>query len=162
MCIRDRSRNAVENKRVEEDNKLKISQSYNSLFSTLMSSQSKELFEIGKIGAAGKAANDARGAINSTLAQGGAFAAPAAWAIGAAAFANVTSILSSKYGSPSTSAGGAPSIPDPIAPDSNETTQNVQNTFNISGGDSQSIASQIQELFDSGEMSIKNGSVISV
>ena len=155
---------AKERERVEQatqQNVFDINKSFGSLFTTLMNSQSKELFEIGKIGAAGKAANDAYGAINATLAEGGAFAIPAAVAIGAAAFANVTSILSSKFGSPSTSAGTAPTVPDTTPTSTTENTQNVQNTFNITGGNSDSIAGQIQELFDSGELSFKNGSVIS-
>ena len=157
-------RASKERERVEEatqENILTIDKSFNSIFTNLMDSQSKDLFEIGKIGAASKASFDAYGAINATLAQGGAFAAPAAWAIGAAAFLNVSKILGTKYGGTGGGVGGAPNIPEPQQQVSNENTQNVQNTFNITGGNSESIAGQIQELFDSGSLSFRNGSVVS-
>lgn len=155
------SKNREQIEEATQKNVLAIDKSFNSIFSNLMDSQSKELFEIGKVGAASKAAFDAYGAINATLAQGGAFAAPAAWAIGAAAFLNVSKILGTKYGGTGGGVGGAPNIPEPQQQVSNENTQNVQNTFNITGGNSESIAGQIQELFDSGSLSFRNGSVVS-
>ena len=144
---------------IAEKNKQKISMSLASAFSTFMQSENKALFEIGKIGAAGKAAFDAYGAINATLAQGGAFAAPAAAAIGVAAFANVTSILSSKYGSPQTSAAAIPPAPQQV---DNSQVQNVNATFNIQGGGNESsIVEKIQEAFDTGMIKFKNGGVVS-
>lgn len=145
---------AVDAEKTKQKNTATISRAADSVFRDLMKSQSKELFEIGKIGAAGKAAFDAYGAINATLAQGGALAAPAAWAIGAAAFANVSSILSSKFGSPATSAGSAPSIPPPQQ--QGDTVQNTEMTINITGGVGFTI-DDLQELFDNDAVAIRQG-----
>jgi chromosome segregation ATPase len=138
-----------------QQNVLAIDRSFDSIFRDLMDSQSKELFEIGKVGAASKAAFDAYGAINATLAQGGALAAPAAWAIGTAAFVNVSKILSTKYGSTGGGVGSAPSIPDPVQ--QGDTVQNTQTTINIAGDATQSIVDQLEELFGSDAVPIKRG-----
>lgn len=66
-------------------------------------------------------------------------------------------INSQQFGGFSSSVPSAPSTTN-----NNTTTQSIQNNFNISGGDPNAIAAQIQELFDSGQMQIQNGSVISV
>lgn len=115
-----------------EKNKLTIQQSLNSVFSSLMAAQSKELFEIGKIGSIGSAINSAYEAINKTLAQGGMFAIPAATAIGAAAFANVASIASQKYGSKSSGGGSTPSIPS-ATPEATETTRSSNVNISLVG-----------------------------
>jgi hypothetical protein len=134
-----------------EKQKFLISKSFSSLFTTLMQSESKELFNIGKVGAAGKAVMDAYASINATLAQGGAFAIPAAVAVGAAAFANVASILSSSYGNTSSGGGSAPiSAPAQTqqqAPQQQAVSINLQgSTFGSTGG--QDVVEALQEFFD--------------
>jgi hypothetical protein len=114
-----------------EKNKLTIQQSLNSVFSSLMMAQSKELFEIGKLGSIGSAINSAYEAINKTLAQGGLFAGPAALAIGSAAFANVASIASQKFGSTSSGRGATPTIPQATTTETQPDTARSSNV-NIS------------------------------
>jgi hypothetical protein len=115
---------------VGEKNKFIISQSLASVFATAMTSQSKELFNLGKIGSIGQAIMSAYEAINKTLAQGGMFAGPAAAAIGAAAFANVASIASQKFGSTSSGGGSTPSVPAANGLSGGDTQQG--STLNVS------------------------------
>ena len=114
----------------KQNNIQTIRSSFDSLFRDMMDSQNKDIFEIGKLGAASKAAVDAYTAINATLAQGGAFAVPAATAIGAAAFANVASIMSTQFGSQGGRSAAA-AVPPPSITNS---TQSTQATINITGG----------------------------
>lgn len=92
----------------ERENQAKIKGVYDTMniVSSLMNSGSRELFEIGKIAAIGKAVMDTYAGINNALASVPyPFNFAAAAAVGAAGFANVASISSQSYGSKSTGNG---------------------------------------------------------
>lgn len=151
---------AIKTEEAMEAAKIKTMSNLNSAFTTFMDSENRALFEIGKIGAAGQALMSADVAAAKALELGpiaGPIAAGVMWTAGAA---RAASIMSRSFGNTSASPPTTPEAPTVTQPA--ESVQNIQNTFNIAGGDGVGIVEQIQEAFDSGALQIKNGSVNSV
>lgn len=101
-------------------------------FSTLMTAQSKELFEIGKAGSIASAIINGYEGVTKALAQGGIFGFASAAVVGAAAAVQVANIASTKFGTTSmtTSLPSAPNTQD-LAP-----APNVSNiTIDIGGAE---------------------------
>lgn len=150
---------AVESAIQSEKDKNKAKADLASAFTTFMDSENRALFEIGKIGAAGNALIAADEAAARALTLGPIAGPIAAGIMYTAGVSRAASIMGRSFGDTGSRNQSVPDIPAAVQ---QTTTQSVSNTFNIQGGNADSIASQIQELFDSGAMGIKNGSIVSV
>jgi hypothetical protein len=82
----------------EADNKLALAQSIFGDLSTLMNTQSRKLFEVGKAAAIANSIVDTYAGMSKALAQGGFRGIAMAAAVGARGFANVSAIRSQSFG----------------------------------------------------------------
>lgn len=137
-----------------EKDKLSVRGDLQSAFVQLTESQSRELFEIGKVGAASSAIVNAHEAASKALATLGPIAGPiAAGVMYAAGASQAANIMTRKFGD--TSPSGAPNIPDVPVQSGGDTIQNTQTTINIAGDVSQPVFDQLQDLFDNDAVIIR-------
>jgi len=113
-----------------EQDKLDAKAALSNAFQTLMTSESRALFEIGKAGAISETIVNTQVAAMKAFSQLGVFGAPAAAAIVAAGAVRIGKIASTQFGSRSMGSDTVPNIPTSAGQGGN--TQQV--SINITGG----------------------------
>ena len=113
--------------------KLEVNQLMSGALVEMMSSQSEELFNIGKMGSMASAIVNTYEGMSKAMAQGGIFGFAAATAVGLAGASQIANIGSTKFGDKGMK---GTAMADPVAAQSSITnnTQSSQTTINITGG----------------------------
>ena len=125
------SRDAAEDDKKNEEEKLDVKRRTSGAISELMNSQSKELFNLAKAASIAETIMNTQVGMSKAIAQGGILGFGAAGIIAAAGASQVANIASTSFGDSSVKGS---SMPTEVPSNITNNTQSSSTTINISGG----------------------------